>query len=359
MIVRARSCGLEIEVETDSPSWARVVDRALGGPMSRTPDERYDGSLGGAVAPDIRVRVESSTDAFSLPGLRPVTRGACGDGSRVILVDACGSGLDLLVDPSSSGLTVTVRARPAVRHRALHLVDPARTELLWRAALLQYPALWWAGARHGAVPLHVSAARIGASGVVLAGPGGVGKSTLLHGLAPDDGIPVSDNLCTYESGLVHGLAEPVRVEAGVGRHQHHLRPRLQRVTMPHGRVEQPWVVREPALWPSLLLVLSRGSEARTTVRPVSAEIAARTLTAGTYAAGELRRYWAFAATLALGTGLGPAHPAVDDRARRLTRQVRCAEVVLASRPDASLARIVDLAEGWGLTQRSPQREGSP
>ena len=355
MIVRRRSCGLMIEVETPSSSWAGVVDRALGGPLTQATDDQQDGPGGDDAAPDIRVRVESSTAAFSLPDLRPVTRGACGDGRRVILSDACGSGLDLLIEPSPNVLAVTARPRPAARHRALHLAAPARTELLWRAALLQYPALWWAGVQHDAVPLHVSAARIGRAGVVVAGPGGVGKSTLLYGLARDDGIPVSDNLCTYDGSLLHGLAEPVRLEAGPGLRQR----RLQRGTMPHGRVEQRWAVQESVLLPSLVLVLSRGTEARSTVRPVSNEIAARTLTAGTYAAGELRRYWAFAATLALGAGLGPAHPAVDEQARGLTQRVCCAEVVLARRPDASLAEIVELAMSTVSNDRSPQRQGSP
>lgn len=356
MIVRARSCGLTIEAETDSPSWSGVFDRALGGPMVQSADTGRGGQGGDDAAPDIRVRVESSTAPFRLPDLGPVTRGATGDGSRVILTDACGSGLDLLVEPSPGLLSITARPRPAARHRALRLAAPARTELLWRAALLQYPALWWAGVRYDAVPLHVSAARIGRVGVVVAGPGGVGKSTLLHGLARDDGIPVSDNLCTYDGNLLHGLPEPVRVEAGPGRRGRHP---LHRNRMPYGRVEQPWSVREPVLLPSLVLVLRRGNDARTTVRPVSDEMAARALTAGTYAAGELRRYWSFAATLALGTGLGPAHPAVDGEARGLARQASCAEVVLASRPDAALAEIVEMAHSRVSTMRSSQRQGSP
>lgn len=352
MIVRGRSCGLRIDVETETSSWAGVLARALGGPTNQAEGRPPDDLVGDAA--DIRVRVESPTAAFSLSGLRPVTRGVSGDGSRVLLMDACGSGLDLLVEPSPNLLTVTARPRPAARHRALQLAAPARTELLWRAALLQYPALWWAGVRQDAVPLHVSAARIGQTGVVVAGPGGVGKSTLLHGLARDEGTPVSDNLCTYDGEMLHGLAEPVRVEAGPGLRRRH----LQRGTMPHGRVEQPWAVREPTLWPTLVLVLSRGSDARTTVRPVSNEAAARTLTAGTYAAGELRRYWSFAATLALGTGLGPAHPAVGERARHLSQRVNCAEVVLASRPDAGLAEIVELASRTVSVERSPQRQSS-
>lgn len=349
MITRGRSCGLTVEVETESPRWAGVVERALGGPVV-TPPDGGTGDLGHDPLPHVRVRIESSTAPFRLPSLRPVTRGVSGDGGRVVLEDACGSGVDLLVEPGPSVLTVTARARPAARHRALNLVAPARTELLWRAALLQYPLLWWAGARDGAVPLHVSAALVGGAGVVVAGPGGVGKSTLLHGLDRDDGVPVSDNLCTYDGGLLHGLAEPVRIEAPPGL----LRRPVRRGAMPHGRVEQPWEVRDSAVWPTTMLVLSRGEGSRTTVRPVSDERAARVLTAGTYAAGELRRYWSFAATLALGTGLGPAHPPVEVLARRLVGQVDCTEVVLAPSRDASLAGIVALAHA-SVPDRAPVR----
>jgi hypothetical protein len=79
-------------------------------------------------------------------------------------------------------------------------------------------------------------------------------------------------------------------------------------------------------------------------------VAARALVAGTYAAGELRRYWAFAATLALGTGLGPAHPAIVGEAERLAQSVPCLEVMLPARPGTALAEIVDLCEG---AERSP------
>jgi hypothetical protein len=326
---RAQSCGLTIDVDAASGSWRRLAENAFGGPTAVTG------------APDLVVSVQATRARFNLPSLTPLTRGAAGDGSRVVLTDACGSGLDLLVQPRSGVLSVTARPRPGTSHRALRLAAPARTELLWRAALLQYPALWWRGVL-GGVPLHVSAARLGDCGVVLAGPGGVGKSTLLGGLAREDGTPVSDNLCVYEGDRLHGLPEPRRVEASMA--PRHGRPMPHGRTMPHGRVEQAWAGREPWIRPSLVLVLRRGLGERATVQPVPPAVAARALVAGTYAAGELRRYWAFAATLALGTGLGPAHPAIEQEAQRLAQGARCVEVVLPARPGTSLVEVVDLAE---------------
>ena len=49
------------------------------------------------------------------------------------------------------------------------------------------------------------------------------------------------------------------------------------------------------------------------IRPLSPDEAARALVAGTYMAGELRRFWPFAATLALATGIGPVHPDVNGK----------------------------------------------
>jgi hypothetical protein len=49
-------------------------------------------------------------------------------------------------------------------------------------------------------------------------------------------------------------------------------------------------------------------------------------------AGELRRYWAFAGTLALGTGLGPPHPPVAEVAAALAHRLPAVEITLAARP---------------------------
>ena len=230
---------------------------------------------------------------------------------------------------------MTARPRPGASHRALRLAAPGRTELLWRAALLQYPALWWMGVR-GGVPLHVSAARLGDCGVVLAGPGGVGKSTLLSGLAPQDGTPVSDNLCVYDGERLHGLPEPRRVEASTAaRHGRGMPARPRRAALGSAGAVGPALGGPRAA--------ARAGD-RATARPVPRDEAARALVAGTYAAGELRRYWAFAATLALGTGRGPAHPAIEREAERLAGEARCVEVVLPARPGTSLVELVDLVE---------------
>lgn len=322
MTLACRTAGLTVQV-TGAPRWREFAAEACAG------QQLTDDVVG--ERPDVCVSVGTDGDGFDLTGYDPLTRGAWSDGRSVVMVDAGGSGADLLVRPRQDQLQVSARIRPSWRHRGLGLLDPARQVLLLRAALIQYPAMWWAGVR-GLAPLHVSAVVVDGRGVLLAGPGGVGKSTLVSGVAPPTGAPVSDNLCVSSGDRVHGLLEPARAADGTGRR------------MPHGRRESAWTARLPWADPDRILVLRRGGGTEPQVCPVDARETARALTTGTYAAGELRRYWAFAATLALGTGLGPAHPPVEAVARRLAVRVPAVEVTLASRPGSTLPELLELID---------------
>jgi hypothetical protein len=71
--------------------------------------------------------------------------------------------------------------------------------------------------------------------------------------------------------------------------------------------------------------------------------------AGTYMAGELRRYWALAATLALGTGLGSSHPPVERIAQELSTRLPCLLVTLGDRPGAPLRELLETTTAEELT----------
>jgi hypothetical protein len=60
-------------------------------------------------------------------------------------------------------------------------------------------------------------------------------------------------------------------------------------------------------------------------------------------AGELRRYWAFAATLALGTGLGSSHPPVQHIAQELSARLPCLQVTLGDRQGPRLSELLKAA----------------
>lgn len=271
---------------------------------------------------DVELVVERSTTPFGLAGWEPLTRGAYRRSGQCVVRNACGSGFDLLVDadaPEAGGqVRVVARWCPPRRERVATLLLRARFLLLTRAVLMQYPALWRAGLR-GRVPLHASAVAFAGRVPLLVGPGGCGRTTMLLAAAARGGRACSDNLVAGDERGVHGVVEPVRADGGSGRR------------MTHGRREQQLPGRVSDLVPDRIVVLRRGVGSEVTAVAVPPDRAARVLTAGTFMAGELRRYWPFAATLALGTGLGPAHPPVAGVAEALAARLPATEVTLATR----------------------------
>src|SRR5438046_606451 len=101
-----RSGGEVVAVDSELAWVTRLVARATGGSALES------------ATPTIRLRVEAERTPFIHSGLRPVTRGAYGDGQRqAVLYNAGGSGFDLSVlagDP----LAVTARYRPSPAVRA-------------------------------------------------------------------------------------------------------------------------------------------------------------------------------------------------------------------------------------------------
>ncbi len=281
----------------------------------------------GTEPPDVEVVVSADRAAFDLSGAEPLTRGAYLRRGAVLLTNAVGSGFDLRLRAEGERLAVEARWRPPTGERLAARALRSRFHLLARAALVQYPALWWAG-RRGLAPLHAAAVTVDGATCLLAGPGGIGRSTLLLRAVAAGERACSDNLCASEGIWAHGLVEPVRVQGGGGRR------------MAYGRSEQPLPGRVDALRPDLLVVLRRTDQDRPAIAPLDPVAAARAVTAGTYMAGELRRYWPFAATLALGTGIGPSHPPVAAVAETLAERLPAHEIVLGTAPGADLAQLL-------------------
>jgi hypothetical protein len=302
-----RSGGEVVAVDSELAWVTRLVARATGG-LPPAPERPAPADP----PPTVRLRVEADTAPFDRTGLRPITRGAYGGWRRAVLHNAGGSGFDLALlagDP----LVVTARYRPSPTVRAANRLLARRFGLLAGQVLVHYPVLWRAGWRER-VPLHACVVHTGAGTPLLAGPGGVGKSTLLAAILATGGTAISDNLCCADARACFGIAEPLRVDAAGAR--------AGRTS--HGRVERPLAGRVDTLCPDRVVVLERGP--RTEIGPIEPWAAARVIVAGTYAAGELRRYWAFAASLALATGCGPAHPPIDAIARAYAARLPCVRV---------------------------------
>lgn len=281
--------------------------------------------------PTMAVRIEASTHAFPRLGLLPLARKAWSREGEVVMEDTGGSGFDMRVVIANGRPEFTFRWRPDATRTAARRLLPARFLLLAREILIQYPVLWWASV-HGRAPLHAVACTVGDTACLLAGPGGVGKSTLLQPELDGGAHATSDNLCVADGQTVWGLVEPMRVEGGTGR----------RVT--HGRTERPLERRVDHLVPDHVIVVRRTDREEAVLSSSEPEVASRSLVAGTYAAGELSRFWGFSATLALGTGLGPAHPEVTEIAGTLARRLRCWELQLSRRPGTRLSQVFNRVE---------------
>jgi hypothetical protein len=271
--------------------------------------------------------VERSHHAFDTRGWRPLTRGAWERDGHVVVENACTAGFDLLLSATPEHAEFTYRWRPPRRDRTAALVLRSRFHLLARAVLEQYPALWWAGTRRRA-PLHASACLAGDSTPLLTGPSGAGRSTVILELIAADGRATGDNLAVSDGTAVWGLVEPLRITGGDGRR------------MPHGRREAPMVGRPHRLVPDSVIVLRRGLDERPSLVPCEPDAAVRALVTSTYMAGELRRFWSFAATLSAATGIGPIHPPMIDVAAALVARLPCFELVLARRPGTQLAELL-------------------
>ena len=279
--------------------------------------------------PTVSVQVERERGPFDTRGWDFVTRGVSARAGEVVVANACTSGFDLHLAADDDRFRFTYRWRPPFRDRAASRVLRARFHLLARAVLMQYPALWVAGTR-GRVPLHASACVVGARKPLLTAPSGVGRSTLL--LQAATRATSGDNLAVGDGMTVWGLVEPMRVEGAEGRR------------MPHGRNEAAVEGRVDSLVPDVLVVLSRRHGRESAIASCDSADAARALATSTYMAGELRRYWAFAAALSAATAVGPPHPPIAEVASVFAARLSCHVLELGPDAAATLATLGRPAE---------------
>jgi hypothetical protein len=313
------TAGERLSIESELPWVTELLSEGAIGELS----------AGNGAEPSVRVVVESDRRGFHTDGWELLTRGAWRRDRELVMANACTAGFDLHVRCTSERVVFTFRWRPPARDRAAARVLRSRFHLLARAVMIQYPALWWAGSRLR-VPLHASAFTAGSATPLVVAASGVGRSTLLLEECRSGARATGDNLAVGDGTTLWGVVEPLRVEGAGGRR------------MPHGRQEAPMLNRAQALTPDRVVVLERGPSDAPRLEPCRPEVAARSLVTATYMAGELRRYWSFAATLSAGTGAGPAHPPVADVASRLVNGLPCH--VLSRRPKGRLSALLDPLE---------------
>jgi hypothetical protein len=311
------TAGERLQIHSDLGWVSDVIEEGAAGSL-RT------GAEPGAT---VSIAVEADKTAFNTRDWPLLARGARARGNDVVIENVLTSGFDVLVHCSEEHAEFTFRWRPPARDRVVARVLRSRFHLLARAALSQYPALWWAGTRHR-VPLHVSAYAVDGAATMVVAPSGVGRSTLVDSEVEAGAVATGDNLAVGDGATVWGLVEPVRMSGGTGRR------------MPHGRTESHLAGRVESLDPDVAVVLTRGEQKRATLVECAPALVERSLVTSTYTAGELRRYWAFAAMLAAGTGQGPAHPPISEVARTFAAGLRCYSLVLGEKRTTRLSDLL-------------------
>lgn len=312
-----------VAVESRTPRFRDAVLRAAGSPEV----------LGLPAEPDVVVAEAGPGSTHRGPG-RPVTRGATRHpGGGVEFSSAGGSGFRQHWLLEGDRLRVESRWDPTVRENAAARALPTRFRSLRAEVLLHYPVLWWAGLR-GMAPLHVSVLEVGGTVFALAGPGGVGKSSLVSRELGTGARVTCDNLAVTDGTITCGLREPLRLPDDTGATTAPSGPRAA-----HGRREVHGGATVPLLEPHVVVVVRRDTGVGR-LRAVDPDAAYRALVAGTMAAGELMRFWPMAATLALATGRGPVMPPVHEVARRLVDRLPCYELQLGASPRPPLRELL-------------------
>ncbi|NUP48350.1 MAG: hypothetical protein HOW97_13740 [Catenulispora sp.] len=182
--------GLTAGVEVQATSASRRVGEELAVVLDGAPTG--DGAFG-----RIQLEVEASRAQFT----------------GTVLKNVATSGFDMRFEVGEAETLVSARWRPGRRERLLNRALKARQRLLLAQALVHYPALWQAGIA-GAVPIAGCVLMVKGRGVLVSGPSGVGKSTLLaHELAAG-ATAISDNLVALDppNRMAHGLVEPLRAD---------------------------------------------------------------------------------------------------------------------------------------------------
>ncbi len=208
---------------------------------------------------------------------------------------AAGLPVDLLATWLDGRLELTAALTADRREQVLRRLRPQRLpqQLLYLLGI--YPSAWVARRRDGAALIHASAVQVDGHGILVVGPGGVGKSSLAAAALGLGGRLVSDNLVLATPERVRGWREPVRL-AGSGA----LAAGLTEVGGNgwHGRRDHRLAADRwlPSLTPTLVLVPALADHPRVHPATDAGCWAARVLSVGALA-GELTRWPAFCAAL--------------------------------------------------------------
>lgn len=209
--------------------------------------------------------------------------------------------------------------RRVVYHRSLPTLRRRRfTTLLYY--LVYYPAFWWLEHHGRCHPIHAGGVQLPGGVVAMAGPSGVGKSTLVTGLACDPAARLlSDTFLLHQGPHLRSVPEPLLLDqwsrGWLGGGAEALQPISHRYSL--GRNGFHWPDAQLAAAGDARLLLFPQRATAHYVRPLPPSQAQGRIRAGDLIVNDVRRYWAFASVLEV---LDP-NPLVQAREQSLAELV--------------------------------------
>ncbi|MDX2169907.1 MAG: hypothetical protein SF182_22740 [Deltaproteobacteria bacterium] len=168
--------------------------------------------------------------------------------------------------------------------------------------LLYYPCFWVLERTRDLHPIHAAGVEMQGNVVVLAGPSGVGKSTLVTGLAgASNARLLSDTFLLHRGATMCAVPEPLLLDTWsqrwLGEAAVHLRSIPHRYCLSRNGFHWPAERNSGGGVARLLLFPQRSSSHY--LRPLSPATARGRLSASNLIVNDLRRYWAFSSVLEL------------------------------------------------------------
>ncbi len=310
--------------------------------------------------PDIRVRlywgrelvpVRASTDDYQRLGRRLLL----GDNEIVQTEILTLPGLQLRTSLVGTGVSVDAAFCPPSKRMKLLLGLGGRASREQIYAMLIYylvyfPLLWHVERARQLYPLHASAVAWPQGAIILAGLGGVGKSTLtLSFLSDPHARLLSENLILHDKEQVYAFLEPIHLDGRSREMLTSLNGRLKSTgrAYSHNRqsYEVPLSARVQSATPCAFFTLRQGRVLG--LRSMSAKDVLEIVLSSDALAHEINEYTQQTAVLNL---LSPAAGSLQrriDTLRKLLGQVACYELTV--RPGEKLDQAVNLVRerlGW-------------
>jgi len=239
--------------------------------------------------------------------------------------------------------------RLVYRSRVPQLRQRRFTTLLYY--LVYYPCFWWLERQRDLHPIHAAGVELDGRVVLLAGPSGVGKSTLSTGLAALPGARLlSDTFILHKGTTARPVCEPLLLDRfsreWIGAGAERLQPIDWRYCL--GRDGFHWPREHQSGGGEVKLLLFPHRAARPGLRRVEPQAAHARISSGDFIINDLRRYWAFAAVLEM---LDPTLlvAARERNLAELTAAVPCHEIGLTREVgrEALAAQVRQLAAASG------------